>query len=437
MHHRPAVLVHRPRARHLRAASSTRSGWLRRKLLAARFVVTCTEANVRHLRGDRAAGARPPRLPRPLGRLHDRCCRPAASAAAAQRPPARARRRPARGQEGLRRAGRRVRRPARARRAVRRADRRPGRQATATRCARRIAALGSPVRLPGPDRPGGAAARVPPRRARCACRAGCCPTDRDGIPNVLVEAMAAGAPVVATAVSGIPELVEHERQRPARRARGPRGARRRAAAPARRPRAARAGSRRTAARPCASASTASASPASSPSCSGRRCRMTADRVRHGPCCASPSTSTATARWPRPSPPGASRFAGETRELGLEPDWLDADAARRRGVADRLGQVLLRARPRGRVPRRPASRASSTRGSGWSASFIRQVPPDHDPSEVTARRILNWIYAWQRLPEAVGPSTRRCVESIARAGAPRARRPHRRSATTARSSSTRC
>jgi glycosyltransferase involved in cell wall biosynthesis len=34
--------------------------------------------------------------------------------------------------------------------------------------------------------------------------------DRDGIPNVLVEAMAAGLPVVTTAVSGIPELVEHE-----------------------------------------------------------------------------------------------------------------------------------------------------------------------------------------------------------------------------------
>lgn len=32
--------------------------------------------------------------------------------------------------------------------------------------------------------------------------------DRDGIPNVLVEAMAMGVPVVSTAISGIPELIE-------------------------------------------------------------------------------------------------------------------------------------------------------------------------------------------------------------------------------------
>src|SRR4051794_7161478 len=73
----------------------------------------------------------------------------------------------------------------------------------------RISALNVPVALPGPVGP--AALLDEYRRAGALCMPSkLLPNDRDGIPNVLVEAMAAGAPVVASNVSGIPELIEHE-----------------------------------------------------------------------------------------------------------------------------------------------------------------------------------------------------------------------------------
>jgi uncharacterized heparinase superfamily protein len=95
--------------------------------------------------------------------------------------------------------------------------------------------------------------------------------------------------------------------------------------------------------------------------------------------------------------GRFTFAGETRELGLAPDWLDADLPedeewRIDWVKFYYGLDLA-----------DAFRATGDARylKAWEklvASFILQVPPHFDDSEVTARRILNWIYAWQRLPE---------------------------------------
>lgn len=40
--------------------------------------------------------------------------------------------------------------------------------------------------------------------------------------------------------------------------------------------------------------------------------------------------------------------------------------------------------------------------GLVESFVAQVPPTADDTEVSARRIQNWIYAWNRLTQAAGP-----------------------------------
>jgi uncharacterized heparinase superfamily protein len=112
---------------------------------------------------------------------------------------------------------------------------------------------------------------------------------------------------------------------------------------------------------------------------------------------------------------AGRFthAGETCELGAEPDWLGA-----RLPADeewRIEWVKF-------YYCLDLAHAYETTGAArfrtaWErlvGSWIRQVPPDHDSSDVTARRILNWIYAWQRFaPTALDAALRSSLAAQAR------------------------
>jgi glycosyltransferase involved in cell wall biosynthesis len=196
-------------ARDIYSTKLNRPGWLRRKLLAARFVVTCTEANVRHLRAIAPAA----RVHLVYHGLSADLTRLIGADGVA----------PARNGH-LRVLG------------VGRLVAKKGFDVLVDACAdlagrgvpfealiigqddsqgealrRRVAAHGltSVVRLPGPLGPEELLAEYRRASALCMpCRL--LEQDRDGIPNVLVEAMAAGAPVVATPVSGIPELVEDD-----------------------------------------------------------------------------------------------------------------------------------------------------------------------------------------------------------------------------------
>src|SRR4051812_9155943 len=194
-------------ARDIYAPELNPHGWLRRKLNAARFVVTCTEANVEHL--ERIA---------PKAKIHLVYHGLSADFTRLLETDETAPQRNGR----LRVLG------------VGRLVAKKGFDTFVDACAvlrergvpfealivgqddkdgdalrRRIAELDVPVELPGPVGPRQLLDEYRRAGALCMpCRL--LPNDRDGIPNVLVEAMAAGAPVVATAVSGIPELIEDE-----------------------------------------------------------------------------------------------------------------------------------------------------------------------------------------------------------------------------------
>ena len=109
--------------------------------------------------------------------------------------------------------------------------------------------------------------------------------------------------------------------------------------------------------------------------------------------------------------GRFTFAGETRTLGTEPDWLGADLPadeewRIEWVKFGYGLDLASAHETTGEPR------FATAWERLVASWIRQVPPDHDRSEVTARRILNWLYAWQRFGDRSRGLMRALERSIA-------------------------
>jgi len=195
-------------AKDIYAPSLNPAGLLRRKLLAARFAVTCTEANVRHL-GSIAPEATVHRVYHGLNADFSRLMGGQAA--------------PAPGPNGtLRLLG------------VGRLVAKKGFDTVVDACGL-LDARGVPFEavIVGPDDDAGPALRARiselglEGRIRLEGQMGqaelleeyrrasafCLPCrvldngDRDGIPNVLAEAMACGAPVVTTPISGIPEIV--------------------------------------------------------------------------------------------------------------------------------------------------------------------------------------------------------------------------------------
>jgi uncharacterized heparinase superfamily protein len=119
--------------------------------------------------------------------------------------------------------------------------------------------------------------------------------------------------------------------------------------------------------------------------------------------------------------GRFTVAGETRALGTEADWRGADLPadeewRIEWVKFAWGLDLAHAYAE------TGERAHLTAWERLAASWLAQMEPAADASEVTARRILNWIYAWQRfaaapafsgLADGLGDALRRSIAEQAR------------------------
>jgi glycosyltransferase involved in cell wall biosynthesis len=196
-------------ARDIYAPDLNPRGWLRRKLLAAEFAVTCTAANVEHLR--RIAPEADVRLVyhglnADFARMLEAPATPA-TANGSLRILAVGRLVAKKGFDVLVEACAELQRRGVWFDAVIAGQ--DDKHGELVRAAIRRRGLGDRVRLAGPLSQAELLAEY--RRASALCvPSRLLSDDRDGIPNVLVEAMAAGAPVVASAVSGIPELVAHE-----------------------------------------------------------------------------------------------------------------------------------------------------------------------------------------------------------------------------------